>query len=79
MNPNVKKAVPLGGYKLKITFSNDESKEFDVTPFLEKGVFTELKDKHYFNQVRVAFGAVEWPNEQDFSNDTLYVLGTPVS
>lgn len=79
MNPNVKEAVPFGDYKLKITFSNDESKEFDVTPFLEKGVFRELKDKYYFNQVRVAFGAVEWPNEQDFSNDTLYVLGTPIS
>jgi len=26
--------------------------------------------------VRVAFGAVEWPNEQDFSKDTLYILGT---
>ena len=53
-------------------------KEFDVTPFLEKGIFSELKDESYFKQVRVAFGSVEWPNEQDFSKDTLYLLGNPV-
>lgn len=76
MNPEVKQAEPLENYKLRIIFTNDEAKEFDVSPFLDKGVFTELKNKSYFKQVRVAFGAVEWPNEQDFSKDTLYMLGT---
>jgi len=42
---------------------------------LEKGVFSELKDEQYFKQVRVAYGSVEWPNEQDFSKDTVYLLG----
>jgi hypothetical protein len=79
MNPDVKVAQPLPNYKLRIQFSNDELKEFDVSPFLDKGIFTELKNPAYFNQVRVAFGAVEWPNEQDFSKDTLYLLGKPVS
>ena len=76
MNPYVKQAQVLPNYKLKIKFSNEELKEIDVTPYLNKGIFTELKDKDYFKQVRVSFGAVEWPNEQDFSKDTLYLLGT---
>ena len=76
MSPDVKLAKALPNYKLKIQFTNDELKEFDVRPFLGKGIFTELKDKKYFAQVRVAFGSVEWPNEQDFSKDTLYLLGT---
>jgi len=79
MNPYVKQAQALPNYKLKIQFSNDELKEFDVSPFLNKGIFTELKDKNYFNQVRVAFGSVEWPNEQDFSKDTLYLLSTSIN
>jgi len=79
MNPSVKIAQALPDYKLKIQFSNNELKEFDVSPFLDKGIFTELKNKGYFNQVRVAFGSVEWPNEQDFSKDTLYLLGTTIS
>jgi hypothetical protein len=79
MNPDVKVAEPLADYKLSIQFVNDELKEFDVTPFLDKGIFSELKDKNYFKQVRVAFGSVEWPNQQDFSKDTLYLLGNPVT
>lgn len=78
MNPEVKAAAPLPNYKLKIQFANDEIREFDVTPFLDKGIFTELKDERYFGRVRVSFGAVEWPNQQDFSKDTLYKLSTPV-
>ena len=79
MNPDVKLAEALPDYKLKMQFVNDELKEFDVSPFLDKGIFSELKDIGYFNKVRVALGAVEWPNEQDFSKDTLYILGTAVS
>lgn len=78
MNPQVKTVETLPNYKLKIRFENDEVKEFDATPFLDKGIFTELKDEDYFKKARVAFGSVEWPNEQDFSKDTLYLLSTRV-
>ena len=77
MNPNFEAAEALENYKLKVHFDNGEVKEFDVGPFLDKGIFVELKDEDYFSQVSVAFGAVQWPNEQDFSNDTLYLLGLP--
>lgn len=79
MNPYVESAEPLENYKLKVHFDNGEVKEFNVEPFLDKGIFVELKDEEYFAQVSVAFGAVQWPNEQDFSNDTLYLLGSPSS
>ncbi len=79
MNPAVELAEPMPNHRLKIKFTNNETKEFDVTPFLDKGIFKELKDEKYFGQVRVSFGAVEWPNEQDFSKDTLYLLGTTVA
>lgn len=77
MNPQVTNVEPMPNYRLRVLFENNETKEFDTAPFLDKGIFKELKDEGYFRQVRVAFGAVEWPNEQDFSKDTLYVLGTP--
>ena len=78
MNPQVKQVEPMPNYRLKVQFENNEIKEFDTTPFLDKGIFKELKDEVYFKQVRVAFGSVEWPHEQDFSKDTLYLLGTPL-
>ena len=75
MNPAVVTVKPENNYKLAITFDNGEQRLFDVTPFLDKGIFTELKNIDYFNKVKVAFGAIEWPHEQDFSKDTLYMLG----
>ncbi|NRB41282.1 MAG: DUF2442 domain-containing protein [Pseudomonadales bacterium] len=76
MNASVKSVQPLLQYKLQNQFENGEQKLFDVTPYLEKGIFTELKDESYFKSVKVGFSSIEWPNEQDFSKDTLYLLGT---
>jgi hypothetical protein len=78
MNPEVQSVEPLDNYQLKVLFSNGAAKLFDVSPYLEKGIFTELKDKSYFRAVRVVSGAIEWPHEQDLSNDTLYLLGKPI-
>ena len=74
MNPSVKNVEPLDNYKLKLLFTNGDLKVFDVSPYLDKGIFCELKEDSYFKQVKVVAGAVEWPHEQDFSNDTLFLL-----
>jgi hypothetical protein len=74
MNPRVKTVEALDDYKLKLLFTNGDTKVFDVAPYLEKGIFAELKDREYFQQVKVVSGAVEWPREQDFSYDTLFLL-----
>jgi Protein of unknown function (DUF2442) len=78
MNPEVQSVEPLDNYQLKVVFANGDAKLFDVSPYLEKGIFKELKDKSYFKSVRVSAGAIAWPHEQDLSNDTLYLLGNPV-
>lgn len=79
MNPTVTSVEALDNYRLKLVFDNSEAKLFDVSPYLDKGIFKELKNTDYFKQVRVAFGAVEWPHEQDFSKDTLYLLSSACS
>ncbi len=79
MNPTVITVKPEKDYKLAITFDNGEKRLFDVTPYLDKGIFTELKNVKYFRKVSVAFGAIQWPHEQDFSNDTLYMLSDSTS
>ena len=73
-NPSVVFVEPGDNYKLIVKFDNDEIRIFDVTPYLDKGIFNELKNIDYYRQVKVAFGSVEWPHEQDFSKDTLYML-----
>jgi hypothetical protein len=62
---------PIEDYKLRIEFSNGRKGIFDVSPYVDKGVFVELKDSAYFRSVRPAFGGVMWPHEQDFSAETI--------
>ncbi len=73
MNPRVKAVKARDNYKLEITFSNGEVGVYDCSPLLNFGVFSELKDKIYFQQVRAAFGTVVWPHGQDICPDTLYL------
>ncbi len=58
---------------------NDETRIFDVKPYLDKGIFTELRDLHYFNSVKPFLGSIQWKNGQDFCPDTLYEEGIVVS
>jgi len=60
-------------YLLHVRMSNGKAGNFDVSPYLDKGIFKELKDKEYFRKVRPVFGGVAWPNEQDFSADTIEI------
>jgi hypothetical protein len=71
MHWDVKSVKPLAAYKIFVELENGQKGVFDMTPYLDRGVFRELKDPHYFNQVGILFGAVTWPNEQDIAPETL--------
>ena len=74
-NPRVKNVVPNNNYTLTITFTNNEIKVFDVKPYLNIGIFKELKDESLFNSVKPFLGSIQWLNGQDFCPDTLYLEG----
>ena len=65
-------------FTLDLKFNDASVKRFDVKPYLDLGVFKELKDVDYFKQVKIAFGTVQWPHEQDISPETLYLESTPI-
>lgn len=68
----IKSVQPLPNYNLILTFENGEKRQFDMNPFLNQGIFRELKDISKFNQVRVSFDTVEWENEADIDPEILY-------
>lgn len=68
----VKSVKPLPNYKLLLTFENDETRLFDMNPYLDRGIFKELKDNTLFNTVKVNFDSVEWANEADLDPEFLY-------
>jgi len=73
MNPRVTNVKPQENYILLLTFTNGEVKEFDVKPYLEKGIFRDLKDVSVFNSVKPFLGTIQWSNEADLCPDTLYL------
>jgi hypothetical protein len=62
-------------YTLDLTFNDGSVKRFDVKPYLKYEVFKELQDLRYFKRVKLAFGSVQWPNEQDIAPETLFLDG----
>jgi hypothetical protein len=73
MNPRVKQVVPNKDFTITIAFTNDEIGIFDVKPYLEIGIFKELKDWNLFSTAKPFMGTVQWIHEQDLCPDTIYI------
>jgi hypothetical protein len=68
---DVKTVKPMPGYKVYVEIEDGRKGIFDLNPYLDHGVFRELQDVNYFNQVGILFGAVTWPHDQDIAPETL--------
>jgi len=69
---SIVKVEPLQEYQLLLTFENGEKRIFDMKPYLDKGIFKELKDEKMFRSVRVSFDSIEWSNQADIDPEVLY-------
>jgi hypothetical protein len=62
----------LDDFQLELEFNTGEKGLVDVTPYLSKGVFVQLRDVALFKQAYVAIDTVCWPGGLDISPATLY-------
>ena len=63
---------PLPDYRVHLEFENGEKRIFDVKPYLDLGVFEQLKEVSTFNSVRVSFDSIQWSNGADLDPELLY-------
>jgi hypothetical protein len=68
----INKVEPLDNYLLILTFENGEKRQFDMKPYLNLGIFKELKDTRVFRTVKPCFDSIEWENEADVDPEILY-------
>ena len=68
----IKDVKPQDNYFLLLTFENGEIRQFDMKPYLDYGIFQELKDLRLFRTVKKSFDSIEWDNEADFDPEILY-------
>ena len=79
MYPRVKSVTANKVYTLTLNFTDNEVRVSDVSPYLEKAIFQELKDRSLFNSVTLFLGSLQWKNGQDLCPDTLYLESKPIS
>lgn len=77
MMPTIQSVTAKPDYQVELLFDNGERRLFDMTPYLDCGVFAELKDRELFETVRVSFDAVEWDNGADLCPEVLYEKSRP--
>jgi hypothetical protein len=68
----IKDVIPQDNYLLLLTFENGEKRQFDMKPYLDTGIFQELKNLKLFKTVKTSFDSIEWDNEADFDPEILY-------
>jgi hypothetical protein len=73
MNPRVVNVKPEKDYTLHLWFTNGEEGVFDVKPYFDKSIFSELKDISVFNTVHPDGLSVEWSNDVSLCPDTVYL------
>ena len=76
---DVVRVEPQPEYRLHLEFENHERRVFDVSPYLEMGVFRQLKNPDIFRRAHVDGGTVTWPGEIDIAPETLYEDSIPLS
>lgn len=58
---------PLPGYRLKVRCSDGASGVFDMSKYLERGAFKQLKALDVFNAVHLVFGVPTWSGDIDIA------------
>ena len=71
MDWDVQTVKPLPEHRIAVELKDGRRGMFDLKPYLDHGVFRELKDLAYFQQVGIQLGAVTWPHGQDIAPETL--------
>ena len=74
----VREAVPLEGFRLRLTLSDGSVIERDVAHLFVGPIFDAVRnDRAVFTQVRAEAGTVVWPNGADLCPDVLIWGGPP--
>lgn len=78
----IQEVIPLEDFRVRLEFTDGNSKQIDLEPYLRGPVFEPLRtDRNQFRQVRVdpELGTIVWPNGADIDPDVLYGVAPPAA
>ncbi len=78
--PTIKSVLITDKYTLLVGFSNDEKRKYDVSPLLNREMFSVLKKQAFFKNVQIETGgyAIKWDEDTDISEYEIWMNGSPV-
>ena len=71
---HVDKATYVGGYRIRLEFSDGSRGDVDLSGELSRGVFIALKDPAYFKSFKLSGLTHSWANRADFAPEFLRSL-----
>ena len=74
--PRAVSVEALPDFILKIRFTNNEERFFDVKKIYHLPCFEPLKNKEFFKTVHIEYGSIAWDNDIDYCPDCLYEEST---
>jgi Protein of unknown function (DUF2442) len=77
--PELVRVSPLPPSDLLLGYSDGSLRKFSCAPYLDRGVFSRLKDSALFGQAHVAHGTVCWPGALDIAPETLFLRSVRVA
>lgn len=74
MAPDVKAAIPLAPYVVRVVFTDGEVRDVDIEPLLSGPVFGPLRERSVFERVTVdeIGDTITWPTGADLDPDVIY-------
>jgi len=78
-HPRIKSVNVVDEHTLLVNFSNNEKRRYNVTPLLNKEMFSALRNPAFFKNVQVDTGyALIWNEDIDISEYEIWSNGTPI-
>jgi len=78
MYPAVKAVTPKNNWQLELTFDTGEVRSFDMSRYLDHGVFSRLRNPALWQAVKVVLDSIEWPDGIDVDPEILYRDSIPL-
>jgi hypothetical protein len=72
MTPSVIEVKPMGGHMLLLTFSNQEKRILDMTPFLSDPFWAPIAPEPLFKTAKADGISISWCNGIDLSPEDAY-------
>jgi hypothetical protein len=79
MCPAVKAVCPKTNWQLELTFDTGEVRHFDMSGYLDHGVFSRLRNPALWKAVSVVLESIEWPGGIDLDPEILYRDSVPLA